>query len=38
MTFLEAKLFDRVLRLRPAQLVTAFNRQELPTSLTPPCS
>jgi hypothetical protein len=37
-SFLEAKLFDRVLRLRPAQLITAINQHALPQSLTPPCS
>lgn len=35
--FLEAQLFDRVIRLRPAQLVGAIPDGALPESLTPPC-
>jgi hypothetical protein len=35
--YLEARLFDRVLRLRPAQVIGAISSGSLPESLTPPC-
>ena len=35
--FLESRLFSRVLRLRPVQLVRAFSERRLPRPLTPPC-
>jgi hypothetical protein len=35
--FLEARLFDRVVRLRPVQLLGAVPDGALPESLTPPC-
>jgi hypothetical protein len=34
---LEARLFTRVLRLRPAQLISAVQQRAVPEPLTPPC-
>ncbi len=36
--FVEARLFDKVERLRPAQVVSAIAHRALPPTLTPPCA
>lgn len=35
--YVEARLFDRALRLRPVQVLGAISAGEMPLSLTPPC-